>query len=99
MRVPFDKAYEEEKILNTVFPTEDICRHQLPLSEQKTNALDEDIHNSKKVSRCFCCAEETFNNYDDAVTFRKGVMCSAVFFIVAVFVKNIVQITLTLTNF
>eukprot|EP00347_Sterkiella_histriomuscorum_P000340 403376244 len=99
LRVPFDRALEEEKILNTVFPSQDIQRHQIPLNQQKTDALDEDIFKTVKVPRCFeFCAYEYFQTYDDAVGFRRGIKCSLIFFIVAVFMKNVAQIALSVTD-
>ncbi|CDW74744.1 UNKNOWN [Stylonychia lemnae] len=99
LRVPFDRALEEEKILNTVFPSQDIKKHQLPLSQQKNDALDEDILECRKVARCFdCCAYEYFERYEDAKQFRRGVVCSVVFFIVAVTTKNFAHMFLYYYN-
>ena len=63
LKIPFDRAFEEEKILNTVFPSAEIERLQEPLSVKKQRAMDQDIAEVGKVARCFeGCAFENFDN-------------------------------------
>ena len=72
MAVNYDRAIEEEKIMNQVYPQLDQSINSgSPTSRNKANnkqmILNTEIFEIGKVSRCFGCAsDETFDSLDAA---------------------------------
>ena len=60
MAVNYDKALEEEKILNQVYPSMELQQNNTlgtnQLNEHKQNILNTEIFEIGSVSRCFGCA-------------------------------------------
>ena len=77
MAVNYDRAIEEEKIMNQVYPSLELennisgsstSRNKL---NNKQMILNTEIFEIGKVSRCFGCAsDETFDSLDAADQFR-----------------------------
>ena len=75
MSVNYDRALEEEKIMNQVYPSLEL-QHNNGTSnhvkgDNKQMILNTEIFEIGKVSRCFGCAsDETFDSLDAADQFR-----------------------------
>lgn len=92
MSVKYDRAREEEAIINKVFPSQEMEHSAKPLSAQKQETLNVEIFEIGKVSRCFGCAsEETFDHIESADEFRSSTMRSFVFFTTLVIAKTLTE--------
>jgi hypothetical protein len=75
--VNYDRALEEENILNKVFPDQEVREIQQPLQLQKTDVAVDQLFEVGRVNRCFnCCAKESFETPDDAKRFLRLVKCA-----------------------
>lgn len=71
MAVKYDRAIEEEKILNQVYPSYELqhntAHNEDNFDDNKQNVLNTEIFEIGKVARCFACAsEETFDTIESA---------------------------------
>ena len=96
MSVNYDRALEEEKIMNQVYPSLEL-QHNNSTSNHikggnKQMILNTEIFEIGKVSRCFGCAsDETFDSLDAADQFRQTTVRSFAFFGFVTFVKTLLE--------
>ena len=96
MQVRYDRAIEEETIINKVFPSQEMERSTKPLDNQKQETLIVEIFEIGKVSRCCGCAsEETFDRIEDADGFRVSTIRSFVAFTILVIAKTLTEFFFT----
>mmetsp|Transcript_12085 Transcript_12085/g.11946 ORF Transcript_12085/g.11946 Transcript_12085/m.11946 type:complete len:114 (+) Transcript_12085:124-465(+) len=82
LSIPYDKAFEEEKILNIVYPSQEIQSLQPSLDQQKLDAFEFEVFEIGKVPRC-CefCAFEYFDTIQEARMYLSGVRISIYLYI------------------
>ena len=84
MAVNYDRALEEEKILNQVYPSFELQNNpqaSAHCTENKLLILNTEIFEIGKVSRFFGCAsDETFDTIEQADKFRRNTVRSFAFF-------------------
>ena len=100
MAINYDRALEEEKIMNQVYPSPEILaanegNSAEDISANKQAVLNTEIFEIGKVSRCMSCAsEETFDDIEAADQFRRNTVRTFAFFGTIVFVKTITEFLL-----
>ena len=99
MAVNYDRALEEEKILNQVYPSLELQQNTgSPASnpnENKQHILNTEIFEIGKVSRCFGCAsDENFDSIETADQFRQTTVRSFAFFGTVTLIKTMVEFLL-----
>ena len=100
--VNYDRAMEEEAVLNKVFPPQELNQASSSLNktleEQKQEALVVEIFEIGRVSRfCGCSSEEVFHDHEQADSFRKTTARAILFFLVFTLLKQVAAITLSAT--
>ena len=92
MSVNYDRALEEEKIMNKVFPSIELQQNTCNVnnSEDKQQILNTEIFEIGSVSRCFGCASnETLDTVETADKFRLNTVRSFALFGSVTFIKTL----------